>query len=222
MKKLFGLFLTFVLGLVVTGCGTNYYKYEGYRTEVPSRPDSYREFPIYLDKSFTDGEEGKFEQVIQEWNYVLNHQMLVTLEKDKFSHDDVDTIEALLEKHATLQEGFIVIGVNTLDDELGERLDNGALAFVNNLGRKAQFMVVFRDRLFGEKDHGHKDARKVLLHEFGHALGANHVNTDSLMFPYYGSGHQLDCVDKITAAQVATYWNLKLEKLNFCPTPNFK
>lgn len=207
---------------MVTGCGTHYYKYDSYRTSVPTRPDSYQEFPIYLDKSFSKEEERKFEEVVHEWNYVLNRQMKVILETDKFSHEDVDDVEALLEKNDNLQEGFIVIGVNTINDELGEKMDNGSLAFVNNLGRRARFMVVFRDRLFGEKGHGHKDARKVLLHEFGHALGANHVNTDSLMFPYYGSGHQLDCVDKITAAQVATYWSLKLDKMNFCPTPDFK
>lgn len=212
MKKLFGL-LT-VLFLVV-GCSGGLYEYRSVSPEKNIEPHVLVR-PVYIDNTFNDVELATINQVVKEWNYVLNGYVVWKIELTAIDHTNEKATKYLIKQMSQNHEGIMVLGMNHDDDLVSDTIDeeDSVLAFVNGLGERGQVMVVLRDRI------GHKNLHKILLHEFGHAMGGEHVNTDSLMFPIY-SRRQFDCVDKITAAQAATFFNLKLEYLNFCKTPNF-
>lgn len=200
---------------MVSGCGTTLYQYHSVDAEVNNQ--HYKIFPIYVDKSFNAQELATVDQVVADWNYVLNGYMKIQVQPVKFTHSDETTTDTLLEKIKQTNEGLMMVGANH-DDPLIENSvadGDGKLAFVNALGERAFLMTVVRDRI------GTKNLHKILLHEFGHSLGANHIQAVSLMYPYYGY-MQMNCVDKITVAQVASYYNLDLNHMNYCSTPNFE
>jgi len=216
MKKLFSLLLVLAL---MAGCGGVFSGgLYGYRSVAPEANNQHFQVkPVFIDKTFNADELATINKVVQEWNFVLNGYLVYKIEPDAFDHTDAKALRRLAKKIGQTHEGIMIVGADHDDELLEESIDeyDGTLAFVNNLGERAHFMAVIRDRM------GYKNLHKILLHEFGHAMGAHHVNTESLMFPYYGS-QQRDCVDKITGAQVATYYKLKLEHINFCLTPNFE
>ena len=112
-------------------------------------------------------------------------------------------------------QGLAIINEADDDSRVDELEMDGVLAYVDDLGENATHMVVLTDHFGTLPLHG------VLLHEFGHALGARHVMVPSLMFPYAGlvpfTGHlQADCVDFVTADQVATYHHISLQNMNYC------
>ena len=209
--KFFSLFVA--MFLVVTGCGTGLYQYHSVDTEENNQHT--RTFPIYVDKSFTPKEVATINQVVEDWNHVLNGYMTIRVEPVKIDHNDFKSMIPLLLTVKQTHEGLIMIGADHDDEIISDDLegDNGTLAFVNNLGDRAHMLAVVRDRI------GYKNLHKILLHEFGHSLGANHTNAVGLMYPYYGY-LQTDCVDKITALQVANYYHLDINHMNYCSTPN--
>ncbi len=212
MKKLLGLLV--VLAAMV-GCSGKFYEYRSVAPEANNQ--HFQVKPIFIDKTFNAEELATINQVVAEWNYVLNGYMVWKIEVQSLDHTDTKALTRLSKTIRQTHEGIVLIGLDHDDELVEDEIDeyDGTLAFVNNLGDRAHFMVVIRDRM------GYKSLHKILLHEFGHAMGGHHVGTESLMFPYYGH-QQRDCVDKITAAQVATYHELNLAHMNFCPTPNFE
>jgi hypothetical protein len=170
--------------------------------------------PIYLDKDFSKADRVVMDQVISEWNYVLNGYLKLQIVNDKLDHDDMESAVALVKKLRQTSEGVLVFSVDhdhgLVADDIEE--EGGELAYVNALGDNGHFMFVIRDRI------GTRNLHKILLHEFGHLMGANHVMAASLMFPAYSSS-QRDCVDKITALQVAEYRKLDINHMNYCATP---
>jgi hypothetical protein len=211
MKKLF-LFgflvsLTFLLGCVKD------YKYAGFETENVN----YNIKPLYIDSSFGSQELKTIESVVAEWNYVLNKKIILKIEPNAIDHTNTKALRYLSKQIMQTHEGIVIIGINHDDPLVEDNIEeyDGTLAYVNGLGERANLMVVIRDRM------GYKDMRKILLHEFGHALGAHHVNIPSLMYPFYGK-RQVGCVDNITVMQIATINNLTFKDLNYCNTPEFK
>lgn len=213
MKKLFSLL---ALVLLVVGCGGELYKY-GNASPEPYVKHHTMVRSLYVDQSFTKQELAIIKQVVAEWNYTLNSYVVWKIEKVLINHEDEKRMRALAQDVAQKGDGIVMFALNHDNEMLEDIIDesDGVLAFVNGLGPRAHTMVVLQDRI------GNKNLHKILLHEFGHSMGANHVNTESLMYPYYGI-KQMDCIDKITAAQVATFFDLKLAHLNFCKVPDFE
>jgi len=210
MKKLFALL---IVALMVGCVGTPLFGYTQVSPEEHNQ--NYQVRPIYIDKSFNDKELADIQNVVKEWNYVLNGYLVWEIQPVAIDHTDKKALARLAKQIHQTHEGIMVLGLNHDDELIEEYVDeyDGTLAFVNNLGMRANLMVVIRDRM------GHKNLQKILLHEFGHAMGGFHVGTESLMYPYYGP-KQYNCVDKITALQAATYFDLKIEHMNYCSTPH--
>ncbi len=83
--------------------------------------------------------------------------------------------------------------------------ESRALAWASNIGGREIFMYV---------GHYEQDVKGILLHELGHAFGAQHVE-GTLMAPHW-SQNGYKCPDKITVAQVASWHHVNLELLKWC------
>lgn len=59
-----------------------------------------------------------------------------------------------------------------------------------------------------------QDIPGILMHEMGHAFGAQHVD-GTLMNPTWAP-HRFVCPDKTTVAQVAAWWQINLDTLSYC------
>jgi hypothetical protein len=204
------------LVLYTPGCGSNLYSYSNV-----SGPDKnyqhYKEIPVYIDKNFEEAELEAILRATSEWNYVLNGHIKLVIKSTDINIKEA-RVRGLIAQIRTTDEGYMILKLNhndpLLDDIIEE--DDGTLAFVNNLGNRGHVMVVIADRIGG------KDLRSIVLHEYGHLLGAMHVMARSLMFPYYNGRSSYRCVDKITMLQVANYQQLDPDHLNYCITPNLE
>lgn len=154
-----------------------------------------RVIEIWVDKNFNELDMRSLDGAISEWNYVLNGHVKLVVESRQF---DMDPNE-IMRIHEN--GGWIIMKI-----ESGNMVWNNWLAYCDHVGGHHMYMV--RDRL---KDG---DMRRVFLHEIGHLLGSEHVG-DHLMFKYYKFG-RYSCVDSETASEVAFYWSLPIESLNFC------
>lgn len=211
-------FLFFLL-VISSFLGCSSVKMYSYKSvQSPSISDRERKvYPVYIDRSFKDQHLSTIKSVISEWNSVLNGNMVIEVIEQNIDNEDLDELERLIKKTKQEREGLVILNLKHDDDLISGIVEetDGTLAFVNGIGGRANIMVVIEDRI------GRKNFHKILLHEFGHAFGANHTNAQSLMYPYY-SGSQIDCVDKITAAQVANYHGFSIRTMNYCITPNFE
>jgi hypothetical protein len=215
-KLLFSSIFVVILGLI-SGCastGSKLYTYSNV-SGVDKGWQGYRELPIYMDASFPKEQRAAFEKVIDEWNYALNGHMHLFVD-GSFNKDDEERTAQLIKSIKQTHEGYMILNISH-DDEVLEDIiedDDGTLAFVNGIGMRGRFMVVIKDRI------GRKNLHDILLHEFGHLMGAQHF-PGTLMNPTYGVG-SVPCIDKITMAQVARYWKIDLNKLNYCAVPDFE
>ncbi len=83
--------------------------------------------------------------------------------------------------------------------------DEHAMAWASKLGGNEIMMF---------EGHYEHDTNGILLHELGHALGAQHVY-GTLMNPTWTKYH-FDCPDEATVAQVAAWNRIDLETLSWC------
>lgn len=80
-----------------------------------------------------------------------------------------------------------------------------ALAWASRIGGREIFMKVGRYE---------QDVKGIVLHELGHALGAQHVE-NTLMNEHWAQGRFV-CPDVVTVAQIAAFHNVNLETLSWC------
>lgn len=206
------LFFLFLLSLFILSCSPSSYQYHSLSPE--KNPQGWRELPIYVDATFSHEEKNVIRNVIMEWNHVLNGNMEIKLETWNFRLESKEG-QRIKEIIDTTDEGIMLLSVKHDDPILGQMQADDTLAFVDRLGNRAHYLVVIDDRI------GRRNLHKILLHEFGHALGAMHVSARSLMFPYVG-WMQRNCVDKITMLQVANYHHFDPAYLNYCSTPELE
>jgi hypothetical protein len=221
MRKLVWL-LGLVMGILLTGCGCGgsqtMYQYRS--VDQAPHNSTMKVVPVYVDKNFSGHNKVIIKNVIDEWNNTLNGQLRIEVKTWILDRSDEERTAALVSKINHTHEGLMILSVSEDDPLLSDFETDGVLAFVNSLGNQAHVLVVIQDHI------GERNLHTILLHEFGHALGAFHVNARSLMNPYYGSGNgrpsmQVDCVDAITADQVAGYYGLDFSRMNYCSTPEF-
>jgi hypothetical protein len=87
--------------------------------------------------------------------------------------------------------------------------DPDAIGWVSIVGGRTIFML---------KGSYESATKQILLHEFGHALGAQHIN-GTLMHPTLGK-EMTPCPDVVTVAQIAAWNNVDLKKLGWCRKDN--
>jgi len=165
--------------------------------------------PIVVSDSFTDEQADDITKAINEWNLVLNGQIVLKEMENTFGSDAEGlAIQAGFEKSSN---GIVVYGFMS-DNPILKGVPDGALAFVTDYDANAVTVIV--DRL------GTRSLRVIFAHEMAHILGANHVNAPTLEYPVYGN-IQTDCIDRVVVAQVATMRGLNFDNLNYCITPMF-
>lgn len=203
--------------ITIVGCSTTLPQpMYSYRSVAPT--EHYLEVKtvsLYIDKDFTPVERKAFDQAIKDWNYAMNGYVKIQIVSDKLDHDDKPALNALAKKLIPTGEGVFVMRLNhdhPLLADMEEDENVQKLAFVNNLGDSAHWFVVIADTI------GTKNLHKILLHEFGHIMGSEHILVPSLMYPGYGP-KQFDCIDRFTMAMVAEHRDLQLSHLNYCKTP---
>lgn len=187
-----------------------------YRNVKPAPYLGWRaDIPIYVDQRFDKNQREDLIRAVEEWNHVLNGYLRIrVLTWDyKIGSPEATQISNSIER---TQQGIVILSVKNDDPILALYKVDTALAFVDVIGDAAHVLVIIPERM------GTRPWHMVLMHEFGHALGASHVNSPSLMFPITDGDLMINCADKITAAQIATYHHMNLEYLNYCPIPGFE
>jgi hypothetical protein len=160
-----------------------------------------RTIALYVDADFPDVQRQAIVSAVRQWNYVLNGYVQFrarTLPQDTSGNDIARLrrsgawIVALVDsRHSIAQQGE---GAHALAVTVGNGHDG--------------FVYVIRDRIGG------RDLAGVLMHEFGHVLGAGHDHA-GLMAPVYNAA-AARCIDHDAVAMVATAQRVPLQRLNWC------
>lgn len=222
--KCFWQFISIILIGLMVSCGG--FEYWHYTVNEPLNHITHPTYiPVWIDQGFNGTQVEEIKAAIAEWNYVLNGQIVIRLAEkkslgsDKKMYNYPDTFPTWEDGHDLQMQaektglGWVIYDLPSNDKHLDSEIGNGVLAFVT--GVDAHCVTVISDRF------GNRSMKDVVMHEFAHLLGAEHVNAPSLEYPYYGK-KQYSCIDKITMAQVAEEHGLDLNNLNYCVTPNFE
>jgi hypothetical protein len=214
VKNILGIMLI-LLSIFGIGCGTKMWTYR--QGQVPSHIANVRTIPVYLDDNLSMEEEEAVKKSIKAWNGVFNGQIVIKIGGNFDSGNMEETIKLIKEAY-NKGEGWYILTLDSRDKILEGDVEpgDGKLAFAVG-GARGHMMVILEDRI------GSRDITVILEHEEGHLLGAAHTLAPSLMFPSMGMGKDaVDCIDKITVAQVALVQNLDFNSLNYCVTPLFE
>jgi len=176
--------------------------YAGYQyTDHPSRASIGRSVVLYVDTDFDESERRHIVAAMRQWNYVLNG--LVQFRAKLLPDDPSPSTLSQIRRSG----GWIVAKVDSRHPITRQGEGRHALA-VTVGGSNGGFVYVISDRI------GSRDLTGVVMHEFGHVLGAGH-DSSGLMAPVYNanSGH---CIDHEAAALVANAQHLALSQMNWC------
>jgi hypothetical protein len=186
------------------GSTDNGYQY----TDHPSRVSTGRAVALYVDRDFGDNERQRIVSAMRQWNYALNGAVRFTA---KLLPEDPSSSEIAQIKRSG---GWIVAKVDS-SHPITQRGEGRQALAVTVGGSGGGFVYVIGDRI------GRRDLTGVVMHEFGHVLGAGHDGY-GLMAPVYNpnAGH---CIDRDAAALVANAQHLQLSQMNWCePTSDYR
>ena len=182
------------------GCGThtNHYFY----VSNPSVIVHQKNIGIWIDATFSFQDKNIIVHDIEEWNYVLNGEIVLKVVDTNFNMEDNKIDEA----GAT--GGWIILKIDRYNSMIPKSQDGYVtLAFTDAIAGHLMFVV--RDQMISNTM-----MQGVILHEMGHLLGAQH-DQSGLMLPNY-SEVGFHCVDEDAMKEVAEYWHLDSDHLNFC------
>ena len=198
--------LAVALSLMTAAAATGEARYDtsAYRyTDKPSAAaTAARTLTIYIDGDFDAAERERIVLALRQWNHALNG--FVRLRPVLLPADASDGAAAQLRRPG----GWIVV---KMDSRHSTARDRNAVAMTVG-SRGSGFVYVIADRF------AMRDLTAVMLHEFGHVLGAGHDPNGHLMAPVYdrNNGH---CIDRGAVAMVASAQRLPLNQLNWCVGP---
>jgi len=177
--------------------------YAGYQyTNHPTRASTGRSVALYVDTDFDERERQHIVSAMRQWNYVLNGsvQMRAKLLPDDPSPSTLSQIRR--------SGGWIVAKVDSRHPVARQAQGRHALALTVGGGPNGGFVYVISDRI------GSRDLTGVVMHEFGHVLGAGHDNSGLMAPVYNASGAR--CIDREAAAMVADAQHLAVSQMNWC------
>jgi Matrixin len=175
-------------------------------TDHPSRASTPRILDLYVDRDFDNHERQRILMAVRQWNYALNGfvRFRASLLPEEVSPAMIGQIKRA--------GGWIVARVDSRHPiaQEGEGLHALAVTVGNN---HTGFVYVLSDRIGG------RDLAGVVMHEFGHVLGAGH-DSAGLMAPVYSPGGAR-CIDHDAMAMVANAQHLPMSQLNWCEPPGW-
>jgi hypothetical protein len=181
-------------------------------TTNPSPVSTGRLVTVYVDRDFSEFERERITSSIRQWNTALNGfiQIRVGLLPSNVSAEAVNQY----------RRGGAWIIAKVDSGHPSARNGQALQAMAMTVGGKATmsgangggFVYVIHDRFHVS------DLEGVMLHEFGHVLGAGHDPRGQLMGPVYNRGNQ--CIDRGAIAMVAEAQRLPLNHMNFCVGAN--
>jgi hypothetical protein len=169
-------------------------------TDHPSRASTGRTLMLYVDADFDDNERQDILAALRQWNYALNG--FVRFRASLLPGDSSSADLAQIRRSG----GWIVARVDSRHPIA--RQGEGRHALAVTVGGHGGFVYVIGDRI------GSRDLTGVVMHEFGHVLGAGHDEA-GLMAPVYSAG-AARCIDHDAVAMVAAAQRLPLGQLNWC------
>jgi hypothetical protein len=170
-------------------------------TDRPARVSTGRTLALYVDRQFDDYERQRIVAAMRQWNYVLNGFVRFTA---SLLPDDPSPAEIAQIRRSG---GWIVAKVDSSHPVTRQAEGRNALA-VTVSRNGGGFVYVIGDRI------GRRDLTGVVMHEFGHVLGAGHDGS-GLMAPVYNANNA-QCIDRDAAALVARAQRLPLAHMNWC------
>ncbi len=179
-----------------------------YTSHAATVAASTRMIPLYVDQDFDESERQHIIAAFRQWNYVLNG--FVRFDGRLLP---ADTSRAEVER-IRRSGGWVVARVDSSHPVAQKGVGIHALAVTVSGGRNGGFVYVIADRLGG------RDLTGVVMHEFGHILGAGHDGS-GLMAPVY-SAIGSRCIDYPAVAMVAQAQRLSMRDLNWCETPRYQ
>lgn len=168
---------------------------------VPSRV-----LHLYVDRDFSQREQDNLVSALRQWNHVLNG--MLRMEARLLPEDPSGAELARIKRNG----GWLILRVDSRHAvaHRGEGLN--ALA-VTVGGSNGGAVYVISDRMGG------RDFAGVMMHEFGHVLGAGHGH-QGLMGPVYSAAASR-CIDQASASLVAQAQRLPLREMNWCEGPSY-
>ena len=159
-----------------------------------------RTVALYVARDFPDRQRDAIVRAMRQWNYVLNGfvRFRASLLPQDVSSDDI----ARLRRTAW---AVLLVDSHHPVAQKGEGRQALAVTVGNSYGG-----VVY---LIGDRVGG-RNLTGVVMHEFGHVLGAGHDHA-GLMAPVYSAAASR-CIDHDAVAMVATAQHLPLSQLNWC------
>lgn len=204
-------FLILSLSVFLISCATGHLGMYHY-THAPLYSQEMPTYPVYVDKDFGEADRLSIAEALDQWNYALNGHAKFVIVSDTFD------MEPEILQRVVSGSAFVILKVSgdnpivARSDEVVEEHEHKgshsySLGFTVAIGNHTIYLV--RDRI---KEN--KMVKGIVMHEVGHALGAEHVG-DGLMFPGYDA-ERYQCVDYQTVKAVAEYHNWKVDTLNYC------
>jgi hypothetical protein len=158
---------------------------------------------LFVDRDFDDYERGRIVAAMRQWNYVLNG--FVRFRARTLPDNPTRELLARIKRSG----GWVVARVDSRHPIA--RQGEGTHALAVTAGGRGGFVYVISDRI------GQRDLTGVVMHEFGHVLGAGHGGS-GLMASVYNSAMGR-CIDRQAVALVAAVHRLPLDRLNWCVGP---
>jgi hypothetical protein len=170
-------------------------------TDHASPASTGRTVMLYVDSDFPAAQRQAIVAAMRQWNYVLNGFVQFrahvlprnagSADIARLRREGAWIVAAVDSRHPIAQHGE---GLHALAVTIGNGHDG--------------FVYVITDRIGG------RDLTGVVMHEFGHVLGAGHDHA-GLMAPVYNAA-AARCIDRDAAAMVADSQHLPLQRLNWC------
>ena len=177
---------------------------DGWRyTSHPSPASTGRVVDLFVDRDFSDHERDRLLSAMRQWNYVLNG--FVQFRARVLPGDPQPMMLAQIRRSG----GWVIARVDSRHPVA--RQGEGTHALAVTTGNRGGFVYVISDRI------GNRDLTGVIMHEFGHVLGAGHDGY-GLMAPVYNASMGR-CIDQDAVALVARAQRLPMNSLNWCEGP---
>lgn len=204
-------FLILSLSVFLIACADTHLGMYHY-TRVPLYSHVMPTYPVYVDKDFGEADQLSIAEALDQWNYAINGHAKFNIVSNTFDMDP-ETLSRVMGGSV-----FVILKitsdnpiVNKPDEIVKEHtqgnIRNYSLGFTPSTGDHTIYLV--RDRI-----RDNHMVKGLVMHEVGHALGAEHGG-DGLMTPGYDA-ERYQCVDYYTANAVAQYHNWKVDTLNYC------